>query len=369
MHDYGTIEDILSSTENMMVLRNNSLQDDGTDTVTGVDWFVYNKKIASALYVSGNSWVGFCSSTEQLQIVRRDTDLMTLKREEGTLWETYRFLRIRWEGYSVHGNRVEATRMIWELLLFDNGVIGVYFEKIPTNSSYLAESKLITGDGTLSFTAISGKMISFKPKDTEGKGFVYVDHAPVFLDPYNRRYLITDAEHVLYTVSDHTLTKLEETELCAKVFETYGVQDIPDGKLLLSLTDPTILYWHDSQNRFPEFRVKYSGVPVAQVIYSENIDMSDSTILGIEKVTADCADTVLFAVSFDNGGSWWSCIDSRWHRLSEEKSGMSKTALESIGVDSWADMTTTGQLKYRIVLSGADGYVKSITTDYLNTEE
>ena len=369
MHDYGTIEDILSSTENMTVLRNNSLQDDGTDTVTGVDWFVYNKKTASALYVSGNSWVGFGSNTEQLQIVRRDTDLMTLKREEGTLWETYRFLRIRWEGYSVHGNRIEATRMIWELLLFDNGVIGVYFEKIPTNSSYLAESKLITGDGTLSFTAVSGKMISFKPKDTEGKGFVHVDHAPVFLDPYNRRYLITDAEHALYTVSDHTLTKLEETELCAKVFETYGVQDIPDGKLLLSLTDPTILYWHDSQNRFPEFQVKYSGVPVAQVIYSENIDMSDSTILGIEKVTADCSDTVLFAVSFDNGESWWSCIDSRWYRLSEEKSGMSKTALEAVGVDSWADMATTGQLKYRIVISGADGYVKSITTDYLNTEE
>ena len=139
MHDYGTIEDILSSTENMTVLRNNSLQDDGTDTVTGVDWFVYNKKTASALYVSGNSWVGFGSNTEQLQIVRRDTDLMTLKREEGTLWETYRFLRIRWEGYSVHGNRTDATRMIWELLLFDNGVIGVYFEKITTNSIYLAE--------------------------------------------------------------------------------------------------------------------------------------------------------------------------------------------------------------------------------------
>ena len=66
MHDYGTIEDILSSTENMTILRNNSLQDDGTDTVTGVDWFVYNEKTASTLYVSGNSWMGFGSNAEQL---------------------------------------------------------------------------------------------------------------------------------------------------------------------------------------------------------------------------------------------------------------------------------------------------------------
>ena len=26
----------------------------------------------------------------------------------GTIWGTYKFLRIRWEGYSVHGNRNEA---------------------------------------------------------------------------------------------------------------------------------------------------------------------------------------------------------------------------------------------------------------------
>ena len=55
------------------------------------------------------------------------------------------------------------------------------------------------------------------------------------------------------------------------------------------------------------------------MLYSENIDMSDSTILGIEKVTADCSDEVLFAVSFDDGASWWSCINAVWAKLSEEK--------------------------------------------------
>ena len=64
MLDYGTIEDILKSTDNMEILRNNSLQDDGTDVVTGVDWFQYNGVVASTIYVSGNSWIGFGANTE-----------------------------------------------------------------------------------------------------------------------------------------------------------------------------------------------------------------------------------------------------------------------------------------------------------------
>ena len=105
MFDYGTIEDLLKSTEHMEILRNNSLQDDGTDTVKGVDWFQFNGKAATKLYVSGNSWIGFGENTEQLKIVRRDTDLMTLRREDGTLWGTFKFLRIRWEGLGCNSFR------------------------------------------------------------------------------------------------------------------------------------------------------------------------------------------------------------------------------------------------------------------------
>lgn len=368
MLDYGTIDDILKSTENMTVLRN-SLNDDSTDTIDGVDWFQYNGKTASTLYVSGNSWMGIGENTEHLRIVRRDADLMTLRREEGTLWGTFRFLRVRWEGYSVHGNRIDATRLVWDVIFFDTGDICVSFETVPTNSSYLADSNLVTGAGSISFVPLSGNIISFKPQDETGTTFELKDHAPAFLDPYNRRYLVTDASGTLYTVADGALVKMEETELTAEVFETYGVQDIPDGNPLVALTDPTILYWHDSENRFPDFKATYTGVPIPQVLYSENIDMSDATILGIEKVTADCDDHVLFAVSFDDGESWWGCVDGIWAQLSEEKSGMSKAALEAISVDSWAEKAVTGQIKYRFVISGADGYLKSITTDYLNTEE
>ena len=185
MPDYETISEIFGSTANMTVLRDNSLLDDGTDSVTGVDWFQYNGRTVSTLYVSGNSWIGFGDNTEHLRIVRRDADLMTLRREEGLLWGEYRFLRVRWEGFSVHNNRTDDTKMVWDCLLLDTGDICVNFEVIPSNSSYLADSTLVTGNGTLKFIPLSGKRISFKAQDKAGSKFIYQDHAPVLLDPYN----------------------------------------------------------------------------------------------------------------------------------------------------------------------------------------
>ena len=116
MADYVMLEDIFETTGNMTVLRDNRLNDDGTDTVTGVEWFRFRETTAASFYVSGNSWIGIGQNSEQLKISRRDADLYTLKREEGTLLEHYKFLRIRWEGYSAHGNNNASTRLIWDAL-------------------------------------------------------------------------------------------------------------------------------------------------------------------------------------------------------------------------------------------------------------
>lgn len=41
MADYVMIGDIFESVDNMQIIRNNSQNDDGTDTVVGVDWFKF----------------------------------------------------------------------------------------------------------------------------------------------------------------------------------------------------------------------------------------------------------------------------------------------------------------------------------------
>lgn len=369
MADYVMVEDILETTNNMQILRDNSLNDDGTDTVAGVDWFKFRETVASNFYVSGNTWIGMGQNSEQLKIGRRDADLLTLRREEGTLLTNYRFLRIRWEGYSVHGNRNADTRLVWDALFFDTGDIVLYFVEVPSASSNIGECILYTKSKNIAYTMGKGKTVSFLHQDDVGNEYELSYELPVFLDPYNRRYLFRDDAGVLYTIKDDTLTALEETELTASVFETYGIPDLPDGNLLIGLTNPSILYWHDSDNRFPNMKIRYKGIPKPQVIYSENIDMSNYTILGIEKVTCDCDEKCLFAVSFDNGENWFGYVNNSWVKFTEETSGMSKAAIEAISSDAWAEKATTGMLKYRFVLSGADGFIKSVVTDYLNMEE
>lgn len=101
--NYNSIEEILSAgTTNMTVIRNDSKQDDGTDSITGVPWFTYNGTVASTIYASGNSWLGFGSTSEHLKVNRRDGAMYYLYREEGTLYGYYNFLKIRWAGYSYY---------------------------------------------------------------------------------------------------------------------------------------------------------------------------------------------------------------------------------------------------------------------------
>ena len=60
MADYESIASLLeANTNNMEVIRNNNPNDDSVDSITGVDWFTYNNKIVSTVYVSGNTWFGF----------------------------------------------------------------------------------------------------------------------------------------------------------------------------------------------------------------------------------------------------------------------------------------------------------------------
>lgn len=80
---YSDLTDLLDTTEGMTVIRNNSKNDDGTDTVKGVDWFRFNGVAASNLYVSGNMWVGFGTSSEQMKVWRRDTNVYYVYRQEG----------------------------------------------------------------------------------------------------------------------------------------------------------------------------------------------------------------------------------------------------------------------------------------------
>jgi hypothetical protein len=228
--------------------------------------------------------MGIGTNGEQVKVHRRDAMSWTIRREEGTIYNYYRFLRVRWEGYSQYSMTSADVKLVWDLLLLDTGDIVLHFETIPTNTSYLGECTLVTSSGNIAFTPTVGGIVTFLHQNDTGTSFVLSQELPVLLDPYNRRYLITDATGALYTVEEGSLLKLSETELTAEVFETYGVQDIPDGALLLTLVDPTI-----STGTIPRTGSRPSRRVIRRAETAGNllgnIDMSDSSIIGIEKVT------------------------------------------------------------------------------------
>lgn len=182
MADFSSLSQLLNTTEGMTVLRNNSAQDDGVDTITGVDWFTFNGVVASKLYVSGNSFVGFGSNAEHLKICRRDGKMWYLYRQEGTIGNT-QFLKIRWQGYTWYSQTSATYALIWELFLFDDGGLYLNIVTVPSNSSYLGTSQLICGSKTYNFTVATSTPVdySFLP-DGSGQFVLSEEEYPVFVN-------------------------------------------------------------------------------------------------------------------------------------------------------------------------------------------
>ena len=163
-------------------------------------------------------------------------------------------------------------------------------------------------------------------------------------------------------------TKLVEVtfeELTAEIFRSEGFEDFPRSEVLTRLVNPSLLYWHDSEDDLPTMAVTLKAVPPVQTVYSKNTQMIDSTILGIEKVEIEADDMTLFAFSFDAGQTWKAYIENVWVNLSEETSGMSRETVEAIGTDAWAIANEQMQYMVRFTLIEG-GYCKRIIIHYIN---
>lgn len=188
----------------------------------------------------------------------------------------------------------------------------------------------------------------------------------IISDAYPGKYLIRSGS-TLYTVADGALSALTETEVTAALFQTYGVYDLPDGALLVGLTDPEVLYWHDSTDELPELTLSVTGSPpVPQVVISDSFDMSDPSILGIESATIDSSSDVLFALSFDDGATWKAYDSTQWVTLEQENSGMTAETFQNIPLEAWAGVVTSQQYRVRFVLMDATSYMTSLVIHYIN---
>jgi hypothetical protein len=181
--------------------------------------------------------------------------------------------------------------------------------------------------------------------------------------PDSDKYLIQSGDSI-FTVTDGVLTAVDGS-LTAELFRTYGVDEIPSSDLLVTLTDPIVYYWTNTDEITPLVAM-VQGVPFPQTLESEDYDMTDETILGIETVIVDASDDCLFAVSFDSGQTWKLHTGENWATLSEGDTGMSPSVLSAIPTEDWNSEATTGKFRFRVTIPSSESYLNSLVVDYLN---
>jgi hypothetical protein len=131
---------------------------------TGFEWF-FNTANITAIYISGNTWIGLGRSSEDVKVNRRDTYIQQYYWQLIDLGRN-KILKIRWEGWSPYRPRDDAHKFIWELFLIDNGDAYLHLVSKGTSASW---------DGQNTFNGLSyqfndsvNKNVSFIRTGTAG---------------------------------------------------------------------------------------------------------------------------------------------------------------------------------------------------------
>lgn len=170
MADYTSLQAAIDAgTENMTALRLNTRNDDSTSTYqTGIDWFSFEGRQVTTIYSSGNSWIGFGVSSEQLRVNHRDCAVWSEYMETGIIGAS-KFLKFKWVGTSAFGSSYQNDpnyQQHYDVFLIDNGQIFLNFYEVPVQKSNGTNS-LSCGSESVTFTITPGEPCeyTFTPTD------------------------------------------------------------------------------------------------------------------------------------------------------------------------------------------------------------
>lgn len=363
--EYESIDQLLGTADGMeTTVRNGGKNDDGTDTVAGVDWFLFDGVAAGTVYVSGNNWMGLGKSAEQLKVCRRDGATYFIYRQEGTITGR-RFCKLRVEGYTWYSQTSDAYRLVYELFLLDTGHMFLNVVQAPTNASYLGESAVVCGGTATALTITAPTQISFYRQDDAGAAWE-IRYEKLAIEPaYNKRYLVRSGRD-LYTVRDGALAALETAEVTAAAFLSHGVEKPPKGALLAPLASPELLVWIDNAEFAPPVHeAAVSATPWPQTVQTDPQIWQHSSIKGVKSVTVDASDDVRFAFSWDEGVTWLAFDGAAWAAVAAA-GGMTGAQLQAVTTEQWALAPAGRRYCVRWILPGADSRMGSVVVNYIN---
>lgn len=211
------------------------------------------------------------------------------------------------------------------------------------------------GNGALSHT--------FKTSDNTGTEYIAIVEC-VQLIPKKPKYLIRNND-IVYTIQNDSLVEVVG-DLNAQLFIDNGVDEVPNGTLLMTLSNPEVLAWINS-DRVPALTVTVNGIPGPQIVMSKEIDLMHSSIKGINGVTVDCKGNVLFAVSFDKKATWLMHNGTEWVVVSDELSGMTKAEFEAITTEQWQPKYEASSDMYiRCTILDETQSITALNIDFIN---
>ena len=182
--------------------------------------------------------------------------------------------------------------------------------------------------------------------------------------PKKPKYLIRNND-IIYTIQNDSLVEVVG-DLNAQLFIDNGVDAIPDGTLLMTLSNPEVLCWTNAET-LPTLTATVKGIPEPQVVVTKEIDLMHSSIKGINGVTVDCKGDVLFAVSFDKKATWMMHNGTEWVAVSDEVAGMTKAVFEAITAEQWQPKYEASSDMYiRCILFDETQSITTLNIDFIN---
>ena len=115
------------------------------------------------------------------------------------------------------------------------------------------------------------------------------------------KYLMSDFNGKVYTISDGVVTELPELSRSdlyrSDLFKVYGFDNIPTSQQITSLTRPVIFRFSEKEEA--EMRAVINAIPRVQYIRAF-ADLNNPSIKGISGMTAVYSGNVKVSYSYDN---------------------------------------------------------------------
>lgn len=223
---------------------------------------------------------------------------------------------------------------------------------------YVSDTAYFMGGNVSSSSGPALKLEGAFSSNTEGAMALF--EATNVRLPEQAKYLLR-IDGIFY---DNELNIIQTEELTEAVMQEYGSNELT---LDLSGYNTVEVFKNDTSEYREPLRITRTAMPRPQAVQTNEVDISNETITGIESVTVEAEGSPAFALSFDSGATWLMHNDTAWVVLSEDQTGMQAETLEAVTPEQWQEQIAGIQsFLFRFTLADPADAVTRVVFDFTN---